>query len=69
MMSTAFWASQVALVIKNPPASEGNIRDTGSILGSGGSPGGGYGNLQSGEPMDRGLHSISCKESDTTEAT
>ena len=26
------WASQVALVVKNPPANAGNIRDTGSIL-------------------------------------
>ena len=27
------WASQVALVIKNPPASAGDIRDTGLTLG------------------------------------
>ena len=26
------WASQVALVVKNPPASVGDIRDAGSIL-------------------------------------
>ena len=32
-------ASQVALVEKNPPASAGEIRDTGSIPGSGESPG------------------------------
>ena len=31
-------ASQVALVEKNPPASAGEIRDTGSIPGSGESP-------------------------------
>ena len=30
-----FWASQVALAIKNPPANAGDIRDTGSIPGSG----------------------------------
>ena len=38
------WASQVAFVVKNPPASEG-IRDAGLIPGSGRSPGGGNGNL------------------------
>ena len=40
-------ASQVALVEKNPPASAGEIRDTGSIPGSGLSPGGGPGNHSS----------------------
>ena len=38
-----FWASQVAPVVKNPPANAGDIRDTGSIPGSGRSPGGGNG--------------------------
>ena len=33
------WASQVALVLKNPPAIAGDIRDAGLIPGSGGSPG------------------------------
>ena len=37
-------ASQVALVVKNPPANEGNIRDVGSIPGLGTSPGGRRGN-------------------------
>ncbi len=37
-------AFQVALVVKNPPASAGDTRDTGSIPGSGRSPGGGLGN-------------------------
>ena len=37
-------ASQVALVVKNPPANAGDIRDMGLILGSGRSPGGGHGN-------------------------
>ena len=37
-------ASQVALVVKNPPASAGDPRDLGSIPGSGRSPGGGHGN-------------------------
>ena len=48
----------VALVVKNLPANAGEIRDAGSILGSGRFPGGGYGNpLQYSyleNPMDRG---------------
>ena len=52
------WASQVALVVKNPPANAGDIRDVGSICGLGRSPGGGLGNpLQYScleNPMDRG---------------
>ena len=31
-------------MVKNPSASEGDIRDVGSIPGSGRSPGGGHGN-------------------------
>ena len=31
-------------MVKNPPAKVGDIRDTGSIPGSGRSPGGGHGN-------------------------
>ena len=38
------WASQVVLVVKNLPANTGDLRDTGSVPGSGRSPGGGYGN-------------------------
>ena len=37
-------ASQVALMVKNPPANAGDIRDTGSIPGLGRSPRGGNGN-------------------------
>ena len=52
------WASQVVLVVKNPPANAGDVRGMGSILGLGGSPGGGHGNsLQYScleNPMDRG---------------
>ena len=52
------WASQVALVVKNLPANAGNIRDTGSIPGSGRSLERGHGNpLQYScleNPMDRG---------------
>ena len=51
-------ASQVALVVKNPPANAEDIRDASSIPGSGRSPGGGNGNpLQYScldNPMDRG---------------
>ena len=34
------WASQVVLMVKNPPANAGDIRDVGLISGSGRSPGG-----------------------------
>ena len=34
------WASQVVLVVKNPPANAGDTRDAGSIPGSGRSTGG-----------------------------
>ena len=48
----------MVLVVKNLPANAGDIRDTGSIPGSGRAPGGGHGNpLQYScleNPMDRG---------------
>ena len=51
-------ASQAVLVVKNLPANAGDIRDMGSIPGSGRFPGGGHGNpLQYSyleNPMDRG---------------
>ena len=51
-------ASQMALVVKNPLASAGDIRDVGLIPGSGRPPGGGHGNpLQHScleNPLDRG---------------
>ena len=51
-------ASHVVLLIKNPPANAGDIRDTGSIPGLGRSPREGHGNpLQYScleNPMDRG---------------
>ena len=37
-------ASQVALVVKNPPANAEGVRDTGLIPGLGRSPAGGHGN-------------------------
>ena len=63
----------MALVVKNLAASAGDVKDMGSIPGSGGSPGKGNGNpLQYScqeNPMDRGVwwdtvHGIT--ESDTT---
>ena len=51
-------ASQVVPVVKDPPANSGDVRDVGSIPGSGRSPGGGHGNPPQysclGNPMDRG---------------
>ena len=51
-------ASQVALVVKNPPANAGDNKDAGSIPGFGRCPGEGHGNpLQYScleKPMDRG---------------
>ena len=50
--------TQVALVVKNPPASSGDVRHTGSVPGSGRYSGGGHGNplqysfLES--PLDKG---------------
>ena len=69
------WASQGPLVVKNPPSNVGDIRDAGSIPGSGRSPGGGHSNpvqyscLEN--PLVRGcwhatVHSVT-KELDTTE--
>ncbi|CAI9179921.1 unnamed protein product [Rangifer tarandus platyrhynchus] len=57
-VSTPQRASQLALVVKNPPPDAGDLRDLGSIPGSGRSPGGGhfsplqYSGLKN--PMDRG---------------
>ena len=54
-----FRASQVGLVVKNPPANVGDARDPGSIPGLGRSSGEGNGNpLQHsclGNPVDRGI--------------
>jgi len=41
---THIWASQVVLMVKNPPANARDIRDSGSIPELGRSPGGGHGN-------------------------
>ena len=64
----SIWASQVTLVVKSPSTNAGDVRDTGSIPGSGRSPGGEHGYpLQYsclGNPKDRGawqaiVHSVS----------
>ena len=67
----------MASVVKNPPASAGDLRDMGSIPGSGRSSGGGHGNpVQYSLPGEshgqRSLASYSSwghKESNTTEVT
>ena len=52
------WAVLVVIVVRNPPANAGDVREVGSIPGLGRSPGGGHGNsLQDScleNPMDRG---------------
>ena len=52
------YISALVLVVKNPPANAEDVRDAGSIPGSGRSPEGGHGNpLQYSRlenPMDRG---------------
>ena len=66
----------MALVVKNPPASAGGVRDAGSVPGSGRCPGGGHGDPPQcsawgipwpGEPG--GLQSVDHTEWDTAEAT
>jgi len=65
----------VALVVKNPPANAGDIRDLVSVPGSGRSPGGGHGNpfqyFRLENPMDReeSYSSKGCKELKRTEVT
>ena len=69
-------ASQVALVVKSPPANAGDVRGAGLIPGQGRFPGGGHGNpLQysclENPPEQRSLagYSQAYRELDTTEAT
>ena len=69
--------TQVAPVVKNPPANAGDVRDSGSIPGLGRSPGGGHGNpfqyscLENphGQRSLAGYSPWDCKELDTTEET
>ena len=67
---------QVALVVKNPPANTGDIRDVSSVPGLGRSLGGGHGNPVQcsclGNPRDRGAWGTVVRgvaESSTTEGT
>ena len=67
-------AYQVALVVKNPRAKAGAVRDMGSILGSGRSPREGHLSVflpgeSHGQRHLAGYSLQSCKESDTTEVT
>ena len=63
----------MALVVKNPPANAGDIRDADSIPGWGRTPGGGHGNpfqyscLEN--PMDREAWWATVHRVGTTEAT
>ena len=69
------WTSQLVLVVKNPPAKAGDVRDAGSIPGSGRSLGEGhskplqYSCLEN--TMDRGTWwaTIHSKGSDVSEVT
>ena len=72
------WSLQVVLVVKNPSANAGDIRDESLIPRSGSSPGGGNGTLLQysclGNPTDRGAWWATYtpwgrKESDATEVT
>ena len=63
-------ASQVTLVVKNPPASSGDIGDLGLIPGSGKSPGEGKGYLVQCSGLENSVDCIvhgGLKESDTAE--
>ena len=69
------WASQVAVAVKNLSANAGDVRDEGSIPGSGRSPGAGHGNPLQYSCLENphGQRSLADhspwghKESDTTE--
>ena len=66
-------SSQVALVVKNPPANAGDIKDAGLIPGSGRSPVGRHGNplyyscLEN--PMDRGAWKFTFHRSQKSDLT
>ena len=69
-----FCAGPGSVVVKNPPANAGDIRDVGSIPGSGRSPGEGNGNHSSilawkshGQRSLAGYSPKGHKESDTTQ--
>ena len=63
-------ASQAALVVKNLPASAGDMRDAGSVPGLGRYPGEGPGNPLQDSCLENLLtEDPGLTESDTTEAT
>ena len=68
---TVLWSSQMALVVKKPPANAGDIRDAGLIPGSERSPGGGQGNLLQysclENPMDRGASQATVHRAEWSE--
>ena len=59
VVHSLYGASQMVLMVKNLPASAGDLRDVGLIPGSGRSPGGGRGHILQysclENPMDRGV--------------
>ena len=72
----ALRASLVVLVVKNSPANAGDLKDAGSVPGSGRSCGGEHGNPLLYSCLENpwteepgGLQSVGLQESDTTEAT
>ena len=72
LLKEDIWTSQVTLVVKNLPDNAGDIRDTGSIPGSGRPPGGGNGNpLQYSRlenSMDRGTWRATVTDSWVTKS-
>ena len=76
VLSYTIWSPQVVLVVKNLSANTGDLRNMGSITGSGRSPGGGNGNTQVFLPGESHGQSIlwdyspwDREELDMTEAT
>ena len=74
--ATVCWASQVALVVKNPPANAGDVRNMSSIPGSRRSPGGGHGIPLQCSCLENPTARWACRatvhgiaESDTTKVT
>ena len=73
-MYRIYWASQVALVVKNQLANAEDLRDAGSIPGLGRSPGEGKGNPLQYSCLENSVDRRSwqaystwgCKESDMT---
>ena len=59
----------MVLVVKNPPANARDVRDAGSIPGSGRSPGGGHESHGQRSLAGYSLATRGRKESDMTEAT